>query len=34
VRMMHSAMWALQDAPHADPAWLTRCIAVAKAIQN
>jgi streptomycin 6-kinase len=34
VRMVHNAMGALQDAPHADPAWLTTCIAVAKAIQN
>jgi streptomycin 6-kinase len=29
VRMVHNAMWALED-----PAWLTTCIAVAKAIQE
>jgi streptomycin 6-kinase len=29
VRMVHNAMWALQD-----PAWLTTCIAVAKAVQD
>ena len=34
VRMVHNAMWALQDGPHADPAWLTTCIAVAKAVQE
>ena len=34
VRMVHNAMWALQDGPHADPAWLTTCIAVAKAVQD
>lgn len=31
VRMAHSAMWAAQD-PTADPGWLTRCVAVAKAV--
>ena len=34
VRMVHNAMWALQDGGHADPAWLTTCIAVAKAVQE
>ena len=32
VRMMHNAMWALQDGPRGDQGWLTRCIAVAKAV--
>ena len=32
VRMVHNAMWAVQD--NDDPAWLTRCIAVAKAVQG
>lgn len=32
VRMVHNAMWALQDRPHTEQAWLTRCIAVAKAV--
>jgi len=34
VRVVHNAMWALQDRPHTDQAWLTRCIAVAKAVQD
>jgi streptomycin 6-kinase len=34
VRMVHNAMWAVQDATPADPGWLTRCIAVAKAVQD
>lgn len=34
VRMVHNAMWAVQDGPLADPAWLTTCIAVAKAVQD
>ena len=34
VRMVHNAMWAVQDGPRADPAWLTICIAVAKAVQD
>lgn len=34
VRMVHNAMWAVQDGPHADPEWLTTCIAVAKAVQD
>ena len=32
VRMVHNAMWALQDLSHTKQAWLTRCIAVAKAV--
>lgn len=32
VRMVHNAMWAIQDGD--DPDWLTRCIAVAKAVQG
>lgn len=31
VRMVHNAMWAAEDGDHS---WLTRCITVAKAIQN
>ena len=34
VRMVHNAMWAFRDGPQTDPAWLTRCIAVAKAVQD
>ncbi|MDA0251201.1 MAG: phosphotransferase [Actinomycetota bacterium] len=34
VRMVHNAMWAVQDEPAVDPSWLTRCIAVAKAVQE
>lgn len=34
VRMVHNAMWALQDGPQADPGWLTTCIALAKAVQS
>jgi streptomycin 6-kinase len=34
VRMVHNAMWAVQDGPLADPGWLTTCIAVAKAVQD
>ncbi len=34
VRMVHNAMWAVQDGPVADAGWLTRCIAVAKAVQD
>ena len=34
VRVVHNAMWALRDRPHTDQAWLTRCIAVAKAVQD
>lgn len=34
VRMVHNAMWAVQDGPRAEPGWLTTCIAVAKAVQD
>ena len=34
VRMVHNAMWAVQDDPGPDPSWLTTCIAVAKAVQD
>ncbi len=34
VRMVHNAMWAVQDGPQAEPAWLTTCIALAKAVQD
>jgi streptomycin 6-kinase len=34
VRMLHNAMWAVQDGPRANPDWLTICIAVAKAVQD
>lgn len=34
VRMVHNAMWAVQDGSLADPGWLTACIAVAKAVQD
>lgn len=34
VRMVHNAMWAVQEGARADPEWLTRCIAVAKAVQD
>jgi streptomycin 6-kinase len=34
VRMVHNAMWAVQDGLGADPGWLTRCVAVAKAVQD
>ncbi len=34
VRMVHNAMWAVQDGPLTDPSWLTTCIAVAKAVQD
>jgi hypothetical protein len=30
--MVHNAMWALQDRSHTEQSWLTRCIAVAKAV--
>jgi streptomycin 6-kinase len=32
VRMVHNAMWALEDAD-TDHQWLTKCIAIAKAVQ-
>jgi streptomycin 6-kinase len=34
VRMMHNAMWSVHDGAQSDPAWLTTCIAVAKAVQD
>jgi streptomycin 6-kinase len=34
VRMVHNAVWELRQAAHPDPAWLTVCIAVAKAVQD
>ena len=34
VRMVHNAMWAVQEGARADREWLTRCIAVAKAVQD
>lgn len=34
VRMVHNAMWAVQDGSLAEPGWLTTCIAVAKAVQD
>lgn len=34
VRMVHNAMWALQDGPQAEPGRLTTCISVAKAVQD
>lgn len=34
VRMMHNAMWSVRDGAQDDPAWLTTCIAVAKAVQD
>ena len=32
VRMVHNAMWALENGPQGDQGWLTRCVAVAKAV--
>lgn len=32
-RMMHNAMWELNEV-RPDPSWLTRCVAVAKAVQD
>lgn len=34
VRMAHNAMWACADGSPPDPAWLTTCVAVAKAVQG
>ena len=34
VRMVHNAMWAVRDSAPADPSWLTRCVAIAKAVQD
>ncbi|MCB0932844.1 MAG: aminoglycoside resistance protein [Mycobacterium sp.] len=33
VRMVHNAMWELRES-RPDPVWLTRCVAVAKAVQD
>lgn len=33
VRMVHNAMWSVQDDP-TDHEWLTKCIAIAKAVQH
>ena len=34
VRMVHNAVWAWTDDPESDPSRLTRCIAIAKAVQD
>ena len=34
VRMIHNAMWELTDGIEPDRAWLTRCVAIAKAVQD
>lgn len=34
VRMVHNAIWELNKGSRADPAWATRCIAAAKAVQR
>ncbi len=38
VRMLHNALWAIQDAADgpagADATWLTTCVAIAKAVQD
>jgi len=34
VRMVINAMWAIQDGERQEPGWLTKCIAVAKAVQD
>ncbi|MCV7343936.1 aminoglycoside phosphotransferase family protein [Mycolicibacterium rhodesiae] len=34
VRAVLNAMWAIQDSGAQQPGWLTRCIAVAKAVQD
>jgi len=35
VRMVHNALWEIQDAPSTpDATWLTTCVAVAKAVQD
>ena len=34
VRMVHNAMWAVQDGFGTDTGWLTRCVTVAKAVQD
>lgn len=34
VRMMHNAMWSVRDGTQSVPAWMTTCIAVAKALRD
>jgi streptomycin 6-kinase len=34
LRMIHNAVWELQQAAQPDPTWLTVCVAVAKAVQD
>ena len=34
VRMVHNAMWELTETPEPDADWLTRCVAIAKAVQD
>jgi streptomycin 6-kinase len=34
VRVIHNAMWELEDGRRADRSWLTKCIAIAKAVQD
>jgi streptomycin 6-kinase len=34
VRMMHNAMWSVRDGTQSVPAWMTTCIAVAKAVRD
>ena len=34
VRMVHNAMWELTETREPDTEWLTRCVAIAKAVQD
>jgi streptomycin 6-kinase len=34
VRMVHNAMWELNDGGEPDRDWLTMCVAIAKAVQD
>ena len=34
VRMVHNAMWELDDGGEPDRDWLTTCVAIAKAVQD
>jgi streptomycin 6-kinase len=34
VRMVHNAMWELAERGEPDQDWLTRCVAIAKAVQD
>lgn len=34
VRMVHNAMWELTETPEPDANWLTRCVAIAKAVRD